>query len=539
VGQGCINGQDPRSVSEKPRAERTLEAHTRFLADDMLEGRDTGSRGYDIAAAYVAAQFAAVGLRPAGDANSYFQHVPLRRRTLEPDGVSFALEMQGQRLVCSNGIDIAIDPSPYALSETLETDLVFVGWGISAPSLGLDDYAGLDVRGKAVVLLEGAPASLPGALRAHFSWIQQKERMAAAQGAVAVLTLKTPDRERVSPWDRTRRYRPLPGLSWPQEAASGVEPIRATITLGPRVARRLFASAGRDIDEIYAHSAAATPKGFALPATMQLKRRSLHEEVRSANVIGLLPGTHPVRRHDVIVVLSHLDHVGIGPTVDGDHIYNGAVDNAGGVAVMLEAARQLAETGTDRSVLFVATTGEEKGLIGSEYLAANPVVDPRRIAAAISIDGLMAFNDFTGVVALGADHSTLGAISAEAARSIGASHVPDPIPERGNLALSDQYPFLRRGVPVLFPNPARETTQPDRTALAAWDDYESFHYHRPSDDMKLPLRWHSAARWLRYITSTIRGAANAEGAIAWNDGDLIGRYFGRPDMRQSNKDSNK
>jgi len=510
---------------------QAVKAHTTFLADDLLEGRDTGTTGYDIAASYVAAQFAAVGLEPLGDDGTYFQNIPLRRRSIAPDGVKFELQLGSRRARYDNGAGIAVDASPHATNETIDADLVFVGWGISAPQLGLDDYDGLDVRGKAVVLLEGAPSSLPGALRAHFSWIQQKERMAAEKGAVAVLTLKSPEREKFSPWERTRRYKPLPGISWPDpEAGQGV---RATITLGPDAARALFAHAGRNIDAIYASLKRGSPKGFDLGARVHMERHSTHEPVRSANVVARLPGSDPKLRGEHVFVLSHLDHVGRGPEINGDRIYNGAVDNAGGIAVMLEAAKALAAGPRPRrSIVFVATTGEEKGLIGAEFLAARPIIPLNRIAAAISVDGLMAFNDFTGVVALGAEHSSLGPISEDAARSVGAAHVPDPIPDRGNLALSDQYPFLRAGIPVLFPNPARETKHDDPKGLADWDEYEGRHYHQPSDDMRLPIRWKSAARWLEYIEAVVRGSADEPVPIEWNDGDILRRAFRAEGSRQ-------
>lgn len=211
-----------------------------------------------------------------------------------------------------------------------------------------------------------------------------------------------------------------------------------------------------------------------------------------------------------MVIISHLDHVGIGPEVKGDRIYNGTVDNAGGVAVMLEAARVLALEGPlRRSVLFIATTGEERGLLGSDYFVTHPTVPFEQIVGAVSVDGLMAFHDFGGIVALGADHSTLGQGSQKAAAEIEAVHVPDPNVERGNLALSDQYPFQRRGVPVLFPNPARGLPRSGSDGTAEWDAYEANSYHQPSDDLNLPTDWSAAARWATYIRKTIEHAATA------------------------------
>lgn len=512
---------------------RAIKAHTQFLASDLLGGREAGEKGYEIASAYIAAQFEALGLEPAGE-DGFLQQVPLRRRSLAPGGARFSLTVNGRERVLENGVEVAIDASPYALKERLEAPLVFVGWGITAPSLGFDDYAGLDVKDKAVVLMEGAPASFPGALRAHYSWIQQKERMAAEHGAVAVLTLKSPARERFSPFELVRRVRPTPQLAWyePEGAVEGR--IRATINLSPALARELFAQAGKDLDEVYRKADAQPPRAFSLPMSMRLERTSHHEDITSPNVLGVLRGMDAKLRDEYVVVAAHLD-AWAGPAVGDDHIYNGAVDNAGGVATMLEVARAIrASGGTRRSILFFATTAEEKGLLGSDYYVAHPTIPIERMVAAISVDGLMAWHDFADIVALGAEHSTLGEISLAAAKAVGAAHAPDPIPERGNLALSDQYPFLRVGVPVLFPNPARGTTRAGARDVAAWDDYESRHYHKPSDDMRLPLRWDVAERWGRYIGDVVGGAANAPSRPLWYEGDALAEVFA-PDRKRARR----
>lgn len=503
-----------------------IKAHTAFLSDDLLEGREAGTRGYDIAAGYVATQFALYGLKPVPGSTDYFQKVPLRRRSLQPDGVRFELRTKNETQLYRNGRDIAVDASASTLDEVIEADVVFAGWGIRAPGLKHDDFAGLDVKGKAVVILEGAPASFPGALRAHYSWIQQKERMAAEAGAVALLTLKTPEREQFSPWERTRQARPLPALGWTDQAQlESRATIKAVVTLGPELARSLFARAGRDLDKVYRQSISSPPRGFKLPASMRLSRKSFHEDSSSANVLGVLPGSDARLKDEYIVVAAHLD-AWVGPKSGPDTIYNGAVDNAGGVAAMLEVARVLsAAGGAKRSVLFFATAAEEKGLLGSDYFVAHPPVPMNQIVAAISVDGLMAFHDFKGIVALGAEHSTLGEISLAAARSIDAVHMPDPIPGRGNLALSDQYPFLRMGIPVLFPNPARGSSRDGSEDVEAWDDYESHHYHQPSDDMNLPLRWDVAERWGQYIYAVVAGASNTSHRPRWYEGDELAAVF--------------
>jgi len=503
-----------------------IEAHTRFLAHDLLQGRDPGTDGYDIAAEYVVAQFALAGLVPARGAADYFQHVPMRRRELVGRGAQLTLWGPTGARTLENGRDFAIDASPVEELEVLEAEMVFVGWGIDAPHLGFHDYDGVDVRGKAVVLLEGAPAKLPGALRAHYSWIRTKEEAAARKGAVAVITIKTPEREKYASWERTRTYKPLAAMSWLHPDGTASNAVAATMTLGPELAQAMFAEQGADLKAILAHCEEGSVAGFALPHQMRLTRQSAHAEVNSANVVGLLAGRDPALAREYVVVLAHLDHVGLGPEVEGDPIHNGAVDNAGGVAVMLEAARVLgAGLPPRRSVLFVATTAEEKGLLGAEFFARHLPVPASEIVAAISVDGLMAFHDFATIVALGEEHSTLGPISSKAARSIGARHVPDPIPGRGNLALSDQYPMLRLGIPVLFPNPGRGETRDGGFDAAAWDVYEERHYHKPGDDIGLPIDWSVAARWASYIQRMVRATAETRRRPAWYVGDTLGETF--------------
>lgn len=501
--------------------ENAVRAHTTFLAHDLLEGRDTGTRGYDIAAQYVASVFLQYGLAPAGT-EGYLQPVPLRRRTLLDSRLGLRIGKEEVALV--NGETVAIDASASGTVEALDLPLVFVGWGISAPELGLDDYRGLDVRGKAVVLIEGAPPSLPGALRAHYSWVQQKERMAAAEGAAAIVTIKSPARERFSPWEMTRQFRPLPAVHWHAERANQPPAVQATVSLAPAVAARLFSANGIDLAGLYADADRKAPKGRALDAAIRIERRSSHEDIRSPNVVALIPGSDPAYKDEHVLVLAHLDHVGVGKPVEGDAIYNGAIDNAGGVAVMLETARALKARGTKRSILFVATTGEEKGLVGADYFSAFPTVPLRKIVAAVSVDGLMAWHDFEDIVSLGSDHSNLGEASAAAAAAIGARHVPDPIPDRGNLALSDQYPFLRAGIPVLFPNPGPRDPATGAAEHPAWTAYEEKSYHKPSDQVSLPIRWDVAARWARYIEGTLGRIADGP-RPAWYEGDDLARGF--------------
>lgn len=514
----------PTDLAETVRRETTI------LASDAMEGREAGTPGYDRAARHVAAAFADAGLEPLGSLGGWFQHVPLRMRTLGPAEPRSTLIRPGGRDTLVNGIDIAFDASPDEARQSMEAPLVFVGYGVEAPRQGHDDYAGLDVRGRIVVVLEGAPAFLPSTLRAHYGWPEQKERLAEAHGAIGIITLKPPARERVSPWDRTRRLRPGPQLGWVRPDGVGylaAPGIRFSATLGPEAAERLFAGSGTTRDDVYAEAEARAPRGRPLAARFAIERQSSWQELASANVVGLLRGADQSVADEIIVVMGHLDGLGRGAAVDGDTIYNGASDNAVGVAAMIALAQELSRGPRPRrSIMFVATTAEEKGLLGSEYFAAHPPVPIDRLRGVINIDGLPAFHDVGGVIAYGAEHSTFGALASEAAARSELRLEADAAPEQGIFTRSDHYPLVKAGVPGIFVLPGYG---PDRTGTRSgrdmWDWFFANRYHRPNDDMTLPWNWDAVARLTHFHLELTRAVANAARAPAWQPGDLFGELY--------------
>jgi hypothetical protein len=367
-------------------AARRIEADLRFLADDLLEGRAAGTRGYDIAAHYVAAEYRRLGLEPGGDEGSYFQTVPLIEAQRVPGAAELVLEGVAENAGRSERFEFQTDFLPgvnfNANTHALEAPLVFVGQGVTAPEFEHDDFRGLDVRGKVVVVLGGAPERFPNDERAYYSSGIVKNAGFVERGAVGVITLGDPERESKSPWARGARNWLVPAmrLRGPEgEAVDSFPELTATAAMGTHVAERLFAGAQMSAEEVFARLERGELVGFELPWRVRMAGQTRQQQVDSVNVVGRLPGSDPQLADEHVVLTAHLDHVGIGAPVDGDNIYNGAFDNALGSAILMEAARQaMAAPRPKRSQLFIALTAEEKGLLGAEYFARWPTVPKGR-----------------------------------------------------------------------------------------------------------------------------------------------------------------
>lgn len=507
-----------------------IKAHMAFLADDLLEGREAGTRGYDIAALYVASQYAQLGVKPAGDNGSYLQQVPLTASRAASEGAISYTGADGKSGVLTFGEDYLPAAQPNRAEVLLTAPLVFVGYGISAPERGRDDYAGLDVKGKIVVFLSGAPAGFQTEERAHYGNVGVKRVEAAKHGAVGVLSMPTTSSEKNRPFARG-----LPGyqdwrMTWRDAqdtpyVRGGDAPSLATLSL--KGAAKLFAGAPATLESVL--TAAAAPdgpvKGFDLPvqATVQLKTEI--EKRQSSNVAGLIEGSDPALKAQVIVLSAHLDHLGI--TTHGtnpDKINNGALDNASGVATLLEVARGFKEARTKpkRSILLLAVTAEEKGLIGSEYFAHNPTVPKADLAADVNLDMPVLLYDFQDVIAFGADRSSIGPAVARAAGRVGITLSPDPLPEEGLFTRSDHYRFVEQGVPSVF-----LMTGFKNGGEKGFKDFLATHYHKPNDDLSQPIDYNAAARFALVNYEIARELADAPARPSWNKGDFFGNLFGK------------
>jgi hypothetical protein len=521
---GARSGAGGEIPEVRPEA---LRAHMAFLADDLLEGRGTGTRGHELAARYVAAQLEALGLEPAGDSSSFLQRVPFRRAQLVEAECSLALRRGGTTRPLAYARDYFMGADPLRERSALAAPAVFAGFGVTAPELGHDDYADLDARGKVVVLLAGAPPGFPRDQRAYYSSNLMREANAVAHGAVGILTLRTTLEERRVTWERAIRQSRLAAMRWlePDGTPHDAHPeILVTATLSRSGAEALFAGAPRPLAAVLAEADTGAVRGFALPVEVRARRTTRHSTATSPNVAGLLRGSDPRLRDQYVVFTAHLDHLGVSTPVDGDSINNGAYDNASGVATMLEVARALRALPRPprRSVLFLAVTGEEKGLQGSGYFARFPTVPRAGIVADVNLDMFLMLHPLRAVVAVGAEHSSLGPVVERAARRLGLRVVPDPAPEEVVFVRSDQYSFVRQGVPAVFLVDAGEGPE-ENAAVERWLRTV---YHTPADDMRQRFDWGAAVKFaqLNYLVGL--GVADEAQRPSWKPGDFFGEKFG-------------
>jgi hypothetical protein len=516
-------------------APERIRAHVEFLADDLLEGRAAGTRGYDVGARYVAAQYAALGLKPAGD-GTWFQAIeflegspvlPAGRLELLRDGTTVALESTK---------DFLPSLDYFAAQSEIEAPLAFVGFGVHAPERGYDDYAGVDLRGRIAVVLSGGPPTFPSTARAHYSAGLTKNAELVRRGAVGVLTVRTPWDERLTPWERVVQQSWRPGMRWLEadgRPANAFPELKRQATLGPSGAAALFAGAPTSLERVFEDAKAGRSKAFDLPGRARLAGQTLTARRTSANVVGVLEGSDPQLRGEYLVLTAHLDGVGRGAAVAGDAIYNGAMDNASGIGVMLEVARvlQASKVRPKRSIVFVATTAEERGLLGADYYAERPTVPRAAIVANVNMDMPVAAVPLRDFIAYGADHSTLGAVAARAAQAEGYVLTPDPRPDEVIFVRSDQYPFVRRGIPALYLDTGEAARDGGASAKQGYDAFIRDRYHQPSDDVSQPIDYGTLAGLARVNARIALEVANARERPRWHAGDFFGETYGKAAAR--------
>jgi hypothetical protein len=520
-------GSGARGDVEIPRELAAVAAHLDFLADDLLEGRDTGTRGYELAALYAAAQFRQSGLAP-GHGDSYFQPVPLVDVIREDSTWEVLRGERSTPLVWKE--DYLDSPRASAPEVDLLAPVVFAGFGIDAPAHGRTDYAALDVRGRIVLILSGAPAEFPSEVRAHFASSRQKRIEAARRGAVGLLTLRTRDDEERSPWERGVPSAGRPSTSLrradgtPLDASPG---LRFTGSLSWAGARKLLAGADVSLDELLEPGAAGDAGARELGVALRVDARAGLRAYESPNVVALLPGSDPELRREHIVVSAHLDHVGVGAEVDGDAIYNGYYDNAMGSAILLELARRLAADPEPprRSILFLLVTAEERGLLGSEHFAEAPTIAGGEIVANLNLDMPLFLHPLSDVVAFGAEHTTLGELARASVAAAGLTLAPDPQPEESIFVRSDQYSFVRKGIPAIYLCPGLGARDGSEAGRAAVERFRREHYHRPSDQAGLPVDWEGVRRFTSANAVLLVAIAGADERPRWLPGSFFGELF--------------
>jgi hypothetical protein len=512
----------PPTTVEQDMARR-VRADVEFLASDSLEGRDTGSKGYVIAADYVASQFRAIGLEPAGDNGSWFQQVPFRRASNQRPP-TLTMTIGGRQVTLDPAKDAAVRPSVTEKVRQLSAGFVFVGYGVKDARHNIDDYRGLDLKGKIAVALSGAPKGLPSDIDAHLA--SSKEQFAAQAGAIGFVEIPRNDGQRGNPVARGGR----PLVDWVDssgKAGSVPAGLRLQLSVSNEWAARLFEGSGKSLDAIKKEAKAKSrrsPRGFALAPLLSVQSESKWEDFTSPEVVGLLKGSDPALAAEHVVLMGHLDHLGIRTDAKPgeDAIYNGAIDNAAGIATMLEAARQFAvqPVRPKRSILFIANTGEERGLLGADYYANHPTVPAQSVVGVVDLDMPMLLYPFTDVIAFGADHSTIGAMVADAGRSMGISVSPDPMPEEAIFTRSDHYMFVRRGVPAVL-----LMTGHANGGKGHWDAFLGKTYHSPKDDLSQKIDWDSGARYALLNYRIARAMADTPNRPMWLQGDYFGDLF--------------
>jgi hypothetical protein len=521
-------------------------AHVQFLADDQLQGRNVGTPGYDAAVEYVENQFRAIGLKPAGTA-SFRQPVMLESRQLVADQSQLALVRDGQEQALAIGQDASLSARG-ELNGSLEAPMVFVGYGLSIPEAGWDDLAGLDLRGKVAVYVNAfPPVKVSDNVKSHVNTADERWLALKRAGAIGIATIAAP---------RSPAATPAAAAAPPAAGAAGAAagqgrvgggagrgggmpaPITTlrdrelvdaageavAITLTARGAAAVLAGSGHAIEEINQLVADGKPlPRFTLPGTLKAHAALTRTPIESTNLAGVFEGSDPTLKSEYVIMSAHLDHTGVGRAVNGDTIYNGAMDDASGIASVIETARLLKASGvkTKRSVIFLAVTAEEKGDLGSWYFASRPTVPFRQIVADINLDMFLPLYALKVIEVQGLAESSLGESVRAAAKTLGVEVQTDREPEQNRLIRSDQYSFIRKGVPALAFKFGYEFGSPEETIRRTWVRDV---YHKPNDDLSQPVNREAAALFDRVIMTLLQRVANDAARPTWNADSFFKRF---------------
>jgi Zn-dependent M28 family amino/carboxypeptidase len=498
-------------------------AHIEYLASDDLQGRNTGSEGHLKAARYIAGEFERSGLKPAGT-SGYFQPVKFDVKQIVEDQSSLALVRNGKTEKLTLGDDATLSLRG-DIQENTEAAAVFAGYGLKVPEKNYDDLAGLDVKGKIVIFLSGGPASIPGPLKAHYSSAGERWKYLKAAGAVGIATIQNPKSMDI-PWARARLARFMPNMSPADPSLDESQGLKLSIGINVEHADKFFQGSGHTIAEILADADNDRPlPHFALPASIRAHVQMKKWQVESQNVAGVLPGTDPKLKNEYVVLTAHLDHLGVGEPINGDNIYNGAMDDASGIASILEIGRLLHESNAKlrRSVLFVAVTGEEKGLQGSRYFAAHPTVDGKSIVADINLDMFLPLHSLHYIEVQGLGESSLGDDIRAVAKAAGVEVQADKEPQRNLFIRSDQYSFIRHGIPALAFKFGYLPGSPEEKLHKDW---LRDRYHAPSDDLNQPVDKAAAAQFDQIILALAERVANESSRPQWKPDSFFRRFAG-------------
>ncbi len=492
-------------------------AHVQFLADDKLQGRRTGTPGYDKAVQYVQQQFKAAGLKPAGT-HGFQQPVTFLPTSIDYPHSTLAL-------TTSAGESALTLPADATLSShndsAVTAPILFLGYGLQIPQKHIDDYAGQDLHGKIVAFYNASPATLRGPLRAYARQLDQRWPRLRAAGAIGLLTY-TPPRfipgaDKLTPEERAAAQPQSaagPHFSFADADLDTQKGMRFAATLTATGFDKLLSPTGHTPAELKALADTGKPlPHFAIPGTLQSHTAvDRAAEIHSSNVIGLLPGSDPQLKNEYVIVSAHLDHLGIGREINGDSLYNGAMDNASGVASLIEAANLLRTQPLKRSVLFVAFTGEELGELGSQYFATKPPVPKSQIVADLNMDMFLPLFPLHYLEIQGLGESTLGNDARAVCQLNDVEPQFDKQPDENRFVRSDQVNFVKQGIPALA---FKFGWVPDSPEQRTFNDWVRTRYHKPSDDLSQPVDKVAAAQFTSLLAQLLTRVANAPQRPAW------------------------
>lgn len=477
--------------------------HITILADDSMRGRETGSREHRLTAEYIANHFQKAGLKPAGT-NGFFQPVPFRVRQINEAGSSVSLVRDGNSERLAFGPDVALNLRG-STEGKLEGEMIFLGYGMQVP--GHEDLAGVDLRGKIVVTMAGVPKGVtgPAIATARNSAVMNFR----AQGVIGLVQIASPRGD--IPWDRSVLGRLNPQMTVVEDTTTPAPFV--VVSMNPANAQKLFNGTSHTFAQLtaLADSGAPLPR-LNLPGKLATEVAVNTRDVSSDNVVGLLPGTDAKLKSEYLVLTAHLDHVGVGAPQNGDSIYNGAMDNASGIATMIETANTLKNAKLKRSVLFVAVTGEEKGLLGSGYFAAHPTVPVNSLVADLNTDMFLPINPFNYLLINGLEESDLADDARRAAAKVKVEVITDPEPERNAFVRSDQFSFIRRGIPALSLKVGFVKGSPEHEKVLAW---RRDRYHGVADDLSQPVNKQAAADFNKLYALIVTEVANRPTRPDW------------------------
>jgi hypothetical protein len=512
-----------------------IKADIKYLADDKLLGRMPGTPGYQTAVNYVVARLRGLNVKPAGEKGTWLQTVRLRKATLVK-GATATIATQ-QMVTLSNGdtlsnvIDdlaagkeITISPDPESMAQNVNAPMAFAGYGISQPKLGYDDYAGLDVKGKVVLVVRGAPDEFSSSVKAHVANTSTILKAAAQHGAVGVIIGQADSTVRPVVAGVRGVYSVMNDqgkVSVSRSFYSGQIKIFANVNYN--VFRMLVSKADKNVKDIALLIKSGKPQSFAIPVNITANYHSFYQDIVSYNVIGKIAGSDPKLKKQYVVHSAHLDHLGIGAPVQGDSIYNGAHDNASGVASLLGIAKVYAhmKVKPKRSILVVMVTGEEMGDLGSGYFANHPTVPVKSMVADVNTDMPTIIAPLLSITALGAEHSSLAKQVNQAATYLGISVEPDPEPTQARFTRSDQYSFVVNGIPALHVKYGNKTADGKNNLAEIVAPWRAKYYHKPQDDINGVFNFEAGKKYaqLNFLIGYL--VAQDIKKPVWNAGDIF------------------